>query len=76
MYLLLNKGHCYRSRIGKRKHNFIQGYTVDANWNILNLIIIRERERERRREEKRGGEERRGEGSGGEGRGGEKRPEG
>lgn len=63
--LLLSKGHCYRSkRIGKRKHNFVQGYTVDANWSILNLIIVKKR---------RGREGRGGKRKGREGRGGKKK---
>ncbi|XP_006864800.1 PREDICTED: 40S ribosomal protein S6-like [Chrysochloris asiatica] len=41
--LLLSKGHsCYRPRrTGERKRKSVWGYTVDANLNVVNLVIVK-----------------------------------
>ncbi|KAF3827025.1 hypothetical protein GH733_002511 [Mirounga leonina] len=46
--LLLSKGHsCYRPRrTGERKHKSVPGCIVDANLRVLNLVIVKKREKD------------------------------
>ncbi|XP_042853542.1 LOW QUALITY PROTEIN: 40S ribosomal protein S6-like [Panthera tigris] len=46
--LLLSKGHsCYRPRrTGERKCRSVQGYAVDTNLSVLNLVIVKNGEKD------------------------------
>ncbi|EGV97015.1 40S ribosomal protein S6 [Cricetulus griseus] len=46
--LLWSKGHsCYRPRrTGERKRKSVQGCIVDANLNVLNLVIVKKGEKD------------------------------
>lgn len=46
--LLLSKGHsCYRlRRIEERKHKSVCRYIIDVNLSVLNLVIVKRKEKD------------------------------
>lgn len=51
VHLLLGEWHsCYRPKTaGERKDKRVPGYTAGANLSVLNLIIVKKKEKERRK---------------------------